>query len=368
MDPLKPSDLGITEDWNAFKPDMKGYIPPQGYDLWPDCEDIEDQMKEFTRTKYMRDNNTPFLAMSVANSFPATRLTIRGETFIVLLSPRDMVFLATHLGNADASRHVVSGEEVGISGNASRSFIRKTHNDVLHKFKIFSPARYGGVKLQTTLVALDILANGSHQLATAAKDDNHLTTIFVILPLFTDSAEIMKVSLAIGVFAGISDARVHVAGARNVICLTYHMCVVASSGPFLVPELQLAADVPALMLWFLRGLPDSAEDLRGDDATLLCHLAPLSEEQEIDHPYKEYFESVEEIKRSRLEMSENPERPGLLTCATRMVEESADLQDRLMNMAPDEDDDDIDIVDDSPYYATVVYKHIRSASFLFVAP
>ncbi|KAJ6535017.1 hypothetical protein B0H19DRAFT_1271681 [Mycena capillaripes] len=299
------------------------------------------------------------------------------------------------------------------------------------------------VKLQKTLVALDILANGSHQLATAAKDDNHLTTIFVILPLFTDFAEISVQAIhqtatstmklpgdlsqsvtAIGVFAGISDARVHVAGAGNVICLTYYMYVVASSGPFLVPELQylsgalpplrdafrtwsyrlkIGADAPALMLWFLRGRPDSAEDLRGDDATLLCHRAPLvkaygfniylgrlvhtmeSEEQEIHHPYKKYFESVEEIKRSRLVMSENPEvsyewkelntlggspveRPGLLTRATRMVEESADLQDRLMNMAPDEDEDDIDIVDDSLYYATVVYKHIRSASFLFVAP
>lgn len=267
---------------------------------------------------------------------------------------------------------------------------------------------------------------------TAAKDDNHLTTIFVILPLFTDSAEISVQAIhqtaastmqlpadlsqsvtAIGVFAGISDARVHVAGAGNVICLTYHMSVVASSGPFLVPELQYlsgalpplrdafciwsyrlktGADAPALMLWFLRGLPDSAADFQGDDATLLCHLAPLakaygfniylgrlvhtmeSEEQEIHHPYKEYFESVEEIKRSRLKMSENPEvsyeweelntlggspveRPGLLTRATRMVEESADLQDRLMNMDPDEDDDDIDIVGDSVRHANSGANH-----------
>ncbi|KAJ6535018.1 hypothetical protein B0H19DRAFT_1080424 [Mycena capillaripes] len=166
MDPLKPSDLGITEDWNAFQPDMKGYIPPQGCDLWPDCEDIEAQMKEFTKTKYMRDNNTPFLAMSVANSFPATRLTIRGETFIVPLSPWDMAFLATHLGNADAARHVVSGEEVGISSNASRSFIRKTHNDVLHKFKIFTPARYGGVTQGANIEALVIGASDRHSLRT----------------------------------------------------------------------------------------------------------------------------------------------------------------------------------------------------------
>jgi hypothetical protein len=62
----------------------------------------------------MRDNDAPFLALSVAKGFPATLLAIRGETFTVPISPRDIAFLATHLGGAGASRHAVSEVEVRI--------------------------------------------------------------------------------------------------------------------------------------------------------------------------------------------------------------------------------------------------------------
>jgi hypothetical protein len=135
MDPLKPSDLGAAKDWDAFQPDMRGYISPQQLDLWTSCRDVEvhmsatepralesstdhrvlqDQIRQFTSTDYMRDNDAPFLALSVAKGFPATRLAIRGETFAVPISPRDIAFLATHLGGAGASRHTVSEVEVRI--------------------------------------------------------------------------------------------------------------------------------------------------------------------------------------------------------------------------------------------------------------
>lgn len=60
----------------------------------------------------MRDNDAPFIALSVAKTFPATRLIIRDEKFAVPISPRDGKFLATHLGNGSASRHTVAAAEV----------------------------------------------------------------------------------------------------------------------------------------------------------------------------------------------------------------------------------------------------------------
>jgi hypothetical protein len=63
----------------------------------------------------MRDPDAPFVALSVAQDFPATRLTIRGETFAIPISPRDMAFLVTHLGNGNASRHAVSAADVCVT-------------------------------------------------------------------------------------------------------------------------------------------------------------------------------------------------------------------------------------------------------------
>ncbi|KAJ6556325.1 hypothetical protein B0H19DRAFT_1071434 [Mycena capillaripes] len=55
MDPLSPSDLNATADWNAFKPDMKGYIEPPERELWPDCIDIEHQMRKFTMSSELQN-------------------------------------------------------------------------------------------------------------------------------------------------------------------------------------------------------------------------------------------------------------------------------------------------------------------------
>jgi hypothetical protein len=41
MDPLKPSTLNLVEDWDAFKPNLNGYISPQKLEFWPDCKDID---------------------------------------------------------------------------------------------------------------------------------------------------------------------------------------------------------------------------------------------------------------------------------------------------------------------------------------
>ncbi|KAF8136812.1 hypothetical protein K438DRAFT_1996895 [Mycena galopus ATCC 62051] len=80
-------------------------MDPLKLDLWPDCDNVEIQLREFPSTDCMRDNDAPFLASSVSPGFPTTRLTICDEAFAVPVSPRDMAFLATHLGNDNKSGH-----------------------------------------------------------------------------------------------------------------------------------------------------------------------------------------------------------------------------------------------------------------------
>ncbi|KAJ7679443.1 hypothetical protein DFH06DRAFT_511401 [Mycena polygramma] len=57
MDPLKPSDLWVTEDWAAFSPDMKGYIPPHACALQQGYTSIEKQLRASTTSnpEHMRD-------------------------------------------------------------------------------------------------------------------------------------------------------------------------------------------------------------------------------------------------------------------------------------------------------------------------
>ncbi|KAJ7638071.1 hypothetical protein B0H17DRAFT_1149277 [Mycena rosella] len=464
MDPLKYWDMRAIDDWNAFKPDMKGYIPPQELGLWPDCDSIEvsanslptpkRQLINFTHLDYMRDNDAPFLALSVVERFPATRLTVRGETFAAPISPRDMKFLFTHLGNDRASEHTVAAAEAKILGDASRSSISQGHSAVLRTLRV----RAGDGDRETTLEALSVFKAGIHQLLTASRDSNHFATIFVILPIFVDSADIRVYAThenitsdvrlpkdlsqsvsAIGVYAGISDAHIEVGTGAEVVCLIYHECVVPEAEPWFVPRLEYlsgalpplrdafclwrhnlnsGAKAPALMLLVLDHNPKCSTDFSGDDVTLLCHLAPLAQaygfkmfigrlvhtmstKQEVYHDPKEYFESTEDIDRSKLRMSNEPRvrygwnelrtlggaiatQPVLLAMATRMMK-SGYLHDQFMDRDLDENEDDVEIEDESICFATVIYKHselhishtaidaaeifpVRTASILFIAP
>ncbi|KAJ7866685.1 hypothetical protein B0H13DRAFT_2066461 [Mycena leptocephala] len=306
MDTLDPS---ATADWNAFESDRRDYTP-----LWPSCDDIENQIGQFSSTDYMRDNMAPLLGVSNPArtkpgnaSAPTTRLTVRGEGFEV---PGDIEALVAHLGDSRVSRHTVSGQDVEILDDYAGS-ISDTHNDILTKLKVVHEGPAGGIlATKTTLAALDVFGDGSHQLSTTANNNRHLVTIFIILPLVTapgklrmhityeTASEHQDISVrggAIGLYTGVSEsgARFDVARAGQVICLTYHTFVVCSYGPFRVPKFQYLfggltplpdafcawnhlLKSPALMLWLLHGSPKSAEDLEGVDAILVCHLAPLA--------------------------------------------------------------------------------------------
>ncbi|KAJ6602711.1 hypothetical protein DFH09DRAFT_1354943 [Mycena vulgaris] len=440
MDPLKLSYLHAANDWNAFTPDATGYIPPQQLELHPDCAEIESQLREFTGADYMRDNNAPFLALSVAPGFPTTSLLIRGETFTLPLSSREMSFLATHLGDASSSRHTVGQDEVDFLNDTCCRAISARQTSVLRKLKVTNHR----IATRTTFKTLDVLKAGSHELPTAPEDTNHFATIFVILPALSASGDIcvhathetatnavqlptdltQSVS-AIGVYAGVSGARIEVGAGGELLCITYRVCAIPDDRGVisLVPRLahlsgalpplrdafclwrhalNCGAPAPALLPFFLGGSPKSASEFTRYDATLLCHLAPLakaygfkmyvgvlvhtlSTEQEVYHPYKEYFGlNGDDLDPSDLRMSGDPEvdyewtelrtlagvsvgdlEPALVDQAVEMVETRA-FQKQLMKVGIN-DDDEYEIEDDSCYYARVIYKHTREASVLFIA-
>ncbi|KAJ7224586.1 hypothetical protein GGX14DRAFT_426283 [Mycena pura] len=371
MDPLefKVSALAATEDWNAFKTDMKGFIPPQEL---ADCHDIdiESKLSYFTRADVMLDNPAPFFAASVSKKFPMTRLTICGETFAVPLSSRDVAFLT-----GDASRRTVSAPEVIILTQGAKESILRTIKTVFGGLKV-TDRRDGGQTL--ALAGLDVFKGGSHELSAVAKNTNHYATIFVTLPTFTESTDIYAFAThdditkdvrlpedlsqrvcAVGMLTGVSDARIEVGAGSEVVCLTYHASGVRTRvEPSVFPTLEnlsgalpplrdafcvwryrlsSGANTPALVLFLLQGFLKSpwnfyghahdatpARDFYGHDATLLCHLAPLakaygfkiyvalltytqSTTQEVDHPYKEYLGLNTDFDPSVLEMSDEPD-------------------------------------------------------------
>ncbi|KAJ7315473.1 hypothetical protein DFH08DRAFT_971837 [Mycena albidolilacea] len=428
-----------TTDWNTFESDMRDYAP-----LWPNCDDIEDQIGKFSGTSYMRDNMAPLLAVSTGffptparkkqgnTSAPTTRLTVRGKGFAV---PGDIEALAAHLGNSRVSRHTVCGQDVEILDDyAGPMWISNTHSDILTKLKVIHDGPAGGIlTTKTNLAALDVFGDGSHQLTTTA-NNRHLVTIFIILPFLTTTgrlrthityetaSEHQDISVrggAIGLYAGVSEsgARLDVARAGQVICLTYHTFVVCSYGHFRVPKFQYLfggltplpdafcawnhqLKTPALMLWLLHGSPKSAEDLEGVDATLVCHLAPLakaygfkihigslvytlSTERGIRHGWTGMGEF--EIDASKLRMPPDAEKDyewqslytlegtdvttewaqDDLILACDVVASSDELQDVMMHVVPEAR---VDINQGLHYYSDVTFSHDRWAYFLFVTP
>ncbi|KAJ7168908.1 hypothetical protein C8R46DRAFT_1191544 [Mycena filopes] len=434
MDPLKCSDLTLLENWGAFQPDMKGYLPPQELALWPAYTDIESQIRGFVQDDYIRDNDTPFLTSSVGDRMPTTRLTIRGETFTVPVSHREMAFLSQHLGNAAETRLTVSANEVQIVSDEDQRMgprFAGSVASVIRKLKMD-----GDFRSERTLAVLEVFKAGSHEMSTTPVNDDHIATTFMILPAtFTNPADIRfqakhdivrdvqlpaditQTASAIGVYTGVSDARLEVGAGCEIICLTYHtFATVHTDGPCIVPRLDnisgasapmrdafcawrhalnSGSPAPELVLLFLFEMPKCASAFKAD-ATLLCTLAPLakaygfnlyigdivhtqSTKQEVQHEYKEYYE---EIEMDKLYMEDKPEteydwenfrglggdeiaHPTLLELATKMLKGKGDLRDDLMEVDVEED---FEVYDESSYYTTVIFQHIRKASLLFIAP
>ncbi|KAJ7500443.1 hypothetical protein B0H11DRAFT_782546, partial [Mycena galericulata] len=437
MDPLKLADLPLTEDWNRFQHDMKGYITPQQLQLDSGLEDLESQIREFIDPYYMHDNNAPFLALSVEGPLPTTNLTLCGETFTVPLSSREMSYLTeTILGDAHSS---VPGTQFECLSDAGRTTILKAVKSALRTIS----ALRGGAKTEEILAAVHVFKTGSHELSTTPTNDNHVATVFVVLPSLSTPADIRvqathaaatsqvrlppdirRTVSAIGTYTGVSRSRIDIGAGSEIVCLTYHVFGPRGEAwdiPRLenlsgaLPTLRDAfclwrhnlnsggeADTrlaPALMLFILEHASYSVRDFQEHDATLLCHLAPLSKaygftlyigdlvhtistQQEVSHPYKEYFGLDIDLDPSELYMSEYPTvrvkwtalrtlggikiaEPKLLDLATRMVLTDDTLDDALMNIDAEED---YDILDDGSYCAQVVLKHIRTASVLFIVP
>ncbi|KAJ7459625.1 hypothetical protein B0H11DRAFT_2286324 [Mycena galericulata] len=433
MDPLKLADLLLTEDWNLFQPNMKGYIPPQQLQLRSGFEDFESQIREFVDPSYMRGNTVPFLALSVKQPFPTTSLTIRGETFVVPLSAREMSYLTgTVLGDAHASKNTAPGTQLESISDAGQKTIVEAVGLALRKIDAF----WGGLRTERKLATIDVFKAGSHELSTAPTNEDHIATVLVILPSLSTPADIRvqathaavtsEVRLppdlwqtvsAIGTYTGVSDGRIDISAGGEVLCLTYHIFGPGSDNAWVIPSLEnlsgalpmlrdafclwrynLSSDggadtrsAPPMMLFFLDDAPKSARDFQDEDATLLCHLAPLakaygftvyigdvvhtmSTQQEVSHPYKEYDADIDP---SELYMSNKPDvdyelkalrtlagvsvtDPKLVKLATEMVLKD----DYVVEMVDPEEDHDI--VDEGIYSWEVVLTHTRKASVLFV--
>ncbi|KAJ7442758.1 hypothetical protein B0H11DRAFT_2204411 [Mycena galericulata] len=439
MDPLRLTDLPLTENWNLFQPDMKGYIPPQRLQLHEDFEDLESQIRESFDPCYMHDNDVPFMALSVQQPFPTTSLTIRGENFIVPMSSHQMSYLTgTVLGDDHASKNTVPGTQLESISDAGNKTIVEVVDLVLRKIDAFR----GDLKTERKLATIDVFKAGSHELSTTPTNENHIATVFVILPSLSTPADIrvqathaaltgeVRLPLylieaigAIGTYTGVSDGRIDVGAGGEVLCLTYHVFGLGSNKTWVIPSFEdLSGAVPMLrdgfclwrhslnsgggadtlsapplMFFFLYHDPKSARDFRGEDATLLCHLAPLakaygftayigdivytmSTRQELSHPYKEYFGEHVYLDPGNLYMSKSPDveyelaalrtmggvnvaEPKLVELATEMVLKDDDYE-YLTNMVDPQED--YDILEDGIYSAQIVLRHIRKVSVLFL--
>ncbi|KAJ6496026.1 hypothetical protein C8R45DRAFT_1211736 [Mycena sanguinolenta] len=396
MEPLKLSALPGVEEWDTFKLEMKGFISPQKMDRWPDCDTIQDHLRYFTSSDFMRDNDAPFLASSISKAFPATRLTICEENFTVPVSSRDMTFLATHLGNSASHQgphfnlnfcifSVPDCGQVSILSDAAKNLLWSTNRAVLHKLKAFE----GNGGHEIILVGLEVLKAGSHCLQSTATAENHYATIFLVLPTFTDSVDISvrathdsvvnqmkfpenlsQTACAVGMYTNVSDAHIQdsviptLQGAlpplRDAFCLWRHMLNCAGE------------KTPQLTLLFLVGHPNSAKDLKGEDATLLCYLAPLAKA----YGFKMY------IARLHLEMPDDADvkyqwkelrslggvpvkSQDLLELADKLLNTDEYLNDQLSEVDVEEDHE---FLDDTCYYSTVKYTHTKEVSVLLIAP
>ncbi|KAJ7615384.1 hypothetical protein FB45DRAFT_243301 [Roridomyces roridus] len=428
MDPLMLSDLASLNDWDAFQPNLKGFMPPQDLELHPDCEDVETQIREFTDSSYMRDNDAPLITSVSVQNLVTTSITIGGEIFTVPLSSRESSYLMSK-GDASASRFTVPGDQVQFVNSSSLKFITETRSSVLRKLRVSDI-----LVTDTSLVGLDVFINGEHRLSTGVVDTNHFATLFVILPSLTPAdvgayvmhrgviadtklpQDLSQAASAIRIYAGLADARIQIASGGPIVCLTYHILARPNSDPALVPRLANLAGAlsplrdgfclwrhklttttgaPKLILFFLDGSPTYAGGFAGVDATLLSHLAPLAKAygfklllgrlthtmytvQEVDHPYKEYYNDIDI---NDLSMDDDPKESwkweplttlggvkvvdgdNLLDLAAEMVKNEERYKEMILEVDLEEGFEEMD---EGIYATTVKYTHTRTASVLFI--
>ncbi|KAJ7489769.1 hypothetical protein B0H11DRAFT_2278418 [Mycena galericulata] len=431
MDPLKLADLPLTEDWNLFQPDMKGYIPPQQLQLHPGFEDPESQIREFMDPYYMRDNNVPFLALSVEQPFPMTSLAIRGEKFTVPLSSREMAYLTgTILGDADGSKNTIPGTELDFLNDSVHKAIARVVSSALRKID----ALRAGVRTEKILATVDVLKAGSHELSNKPINENHIATVLVVLPSSSAPAEIrvqathaaittevrlrrdlVETASAISTYTGVSDGRIDIGAGGEIISLTYYIFGPRSEDASVIPRLEnLSGALPplrdafclwrhnlnsganattALMLFVLDCAPLAARDFRGYDATRLCHLAPLAKAygftmyicslghimtrvEEVEHdPEENDFDPGELYMSMSDDLEVEYDLEDLRTLAGVNIAE-AELLERATEMVSKGDRSvmDIDpqvhqdILNDHICYMEVELLHIREASVLLIVP
>ncbi|KAK7055849.1 hypothetical protein R3P38DRAFT_2849269 [Favolaschia claudopus] len=143
MDPLKPYALAAVEDWNAFEPDAKGYIPPQELQLWPGCISIEDQLRKLTKPSLFHGRHN--LSGSLSPLRDALCLWKHKLLADQDAPPLLMFFLAYHPKHAQEFRdkdaallcHIAPlAKAYGFNLNLARlNFIRSTRKEVQHEYK-----------------------------------------------------------------------------------------------------------------------------------------------------------------------------------------------------------------------------------------
>ncbi|KAK7055850.1 hypothetical protein R3P38DRAFT_2849270 [Favolaschia claudopus] len=428
MDPLRLDQLAALENWDTFTPDMKGYIPPKEVDLRESFTTIEDQLREYIDPTHMRDNDAPIMASSVSKGFPVARLKIGNETFSVPLSRRETTFLAHDLGNFHDRWGSMSIDVPKIMNDDALKAISFVILYALRNLRADN-------SLESNLQRLVVFREGCHQLSTTAETNSHKVTVFVFLPTLTDSGRVrvrathesrvidldLSTDLsgdasAVAIYTGVEHAFLEIGLGDEVACLTYHQCVSNGGDYDIAPCLENLAgalpplrdgfclwrhklihnqDEPTVRLFLLDCHPKHIRDFLGDDATLLCHLAPLAKaygfklfisqliytESTTEEVYHEYEEWEGDLDTSNLEMSSRPQKtyewvglrdlggqevkqPDLLRLAETMVKRKKGYYYGFVEDLDHESN--YEATDDSKYYTTVNYTHVRKATVLFV--
>ncbi|KAJ7463819.1 hypothetical protein B0H11DRAFT_2309610 [Mycena galericulata] len=348
---------------------MKGYIPPQQLQLHSEFEDLESQIREFTDPNdYMCDNNVPFLALSVEQPFPTTSLTIRGETFIVPPSSREMSYLTgTVLGDAHASKTTIPGTQLASISDAG-------HESILEAAYL----KLVPMNSRSYFASPFNRKKCLHAPGITQPPETHIATVFVILPSLSDPTDIRVEATHTAVTREVQlPPDLRQTGAKFF----------ASPTTYLGPGATTPGSFQASKTYPVRFRCCAMRSVCGGTtyAMLLCHLAPLakayeftmyiddivhttSTRQEVFHPYKEYFGENIDLDPSEPYMSKNPEveykcetlrtlagvniaEPKLLELATEMM-----LKDDggLMDLEPLEDHD---IVGEGIYSAQVDLRY-----------
>ncbi|KAJ7035515.1 hypothetical protein C8F04DRAFT_1258727 [Mycena alexandri] len=432
MDPLPLNGLLVTEDWDGFNPDKKGFISPQEAEFdTTGGSDIKIPFQQLGGQCYAR-TSARFVAHSRAKRIPALRLSVRKEVVILPSPPREIAFLKGHVGNAE-SNYSVSGSEIELLGDTKKR-IKEQCAKALDKLKVAD----GAPLVTTTLEKLEVFPAGVHRLSTTRTNESHFATVLVVLPavssglgnirlrathnMVTNGVDLPKdltqSITTIAFYTDLSDVRIGVGAGCEIICLTYHASGFSRTrGPWDVPRLEgrlgpqpLLRDAfcrwnqaivrgenhPKLIVFCLDHQPASASGFKGRDATLLSHIAPLAKAYEfsvylcqlahlmyatVDVYHKGYLDN-ENVDRSQLSMPDCPGEESVLEKLTTLA--GAPIENEgLLEIAWDvvmEDEHLRTQLLKLPFkakhqveytkgsWAQVEYTHSRNATLLFIAP